>query len=71
MGGRATDLMSIYVQHFADTGCSKRELREVAGEHGMKSSGTFTRALQMLVSSGALTNTGTDARPFYKASDIA
>lgn len=71
MGGRATDLMSIYVQHFADTGCSKRELREVAGENGMRSSGTFTRALHILVSSGALTNTGTDVRPFYKAGSVA
>lgn len=66
MGGRTADLMSIYVQHFADTGCTKNELRDVAAEGGMKSSGTFTRALNALVNSGALVNTGSDPRPFYK-----
>lgn len=66
MGGRTADLMSIYVRHFADTGCSKRELRDVATEDGITSSGTFTRALNTLISSGALINTGGDQRPFYK-----
>jgi hypothetical protein len=66
MGGRTADLMSVLVQHFADTGCSKRELREVAAENGIKSSGTFSRALTTLVQSGALLNTGTDKQPFYK-----
>ncbi|HVV76331.1 MAG TPA: AAA family ATPase [Mycobacteriales bacterium] len=66
MGGRTADLMSIYVQHFADTGCSKKDLRDVAQENGISSSGTFTRALNTLVASGALLNTGTDKQPFYK-----
>jgi hypothetical protein len=66
MGGRTADLLSIYVQHFADIGCTKNELRAVANENGITSSGTFTRALKALVTSGALTNTGSDAHPFYK-----
>jgi hypothetical protein len=67
IAGRAADLMSIFTEHFADTGASKAELRAVAAEAGITSSGTFSRGVNTLVSTGALIQTGTDARPFYKA----
>lgn len=66
VSGRANDVMSIYSTHFADTGCTRKDLRDVCHEAGITSSGTFTRALHTLISSGHLHNTGTDKRPFYK-----
>lgn len=66
MGGRTTDLMAIMSTHFGQTGCTKKELRDVAAENGITSSGTFTRAISSLISSGELVNTGSDARPFYR-----
>jgi hypothetical protein len=67
MGGKTADLMSIFVQHFVDTGCTKKELRDVAAENGITSSGTFSRGVSTLVASGSLVNTGTDRVPFYKS----
>ena len=63
LSGRATDLLSVFTEHFADTGCSKAELRHVAE----LAPATFARGLNALVRAGALINTGTDQRPFYKA----
>lgn len=67
IAGRASDLMSIFTAHFADIGASKAELRAVASEAGITSSGTFSRGVNALVSSGLLVNSGTDSRPFYKS----
>jgi len=64
-GGEQTDrakrLLFTFVHHFAQTGASKAELRLVAG----MDPATFYRAINDLLRSGALTNTGTDRRPFY------
>lgn len=68
MGTRKTDraerLLFTFVQHFEKTGASKAELRNVAG----MDSATFYRALNDLLETGALINTGTEKRPFYKPS---
>jgi hypothetical protein len=56
-------LMSAFMSAFGDNGATKRELREVAG----MAPATFQRALTDLLKQGALVNTGTDLRPFYKA----
>ncbi|MCW2522878.1 MAG: hypothetical protein JWO63_1213, partial [Frankiales bacterium] len=63
VSGRASDLLSVFTEHFADMGCSKAELRAVAG----LAPATFQRSLKALVSTGALVNQGSDSRPFYKA----
>lgn len=55
-------LLSIFDQHFATTGASKADLRAVAD----MASSTFHRAVNTLVQSGDLVNTGTDKQPFYK-----
>ncbi|QNI06504.1 AAA family ATPase [Mycobacterium kubicae] len=60
---RADRLLSTFSVHFAGTGASKSELRNVAD----LPSATFHRALSDLVKSGDLINTGTEKRPFYKA----
>jgi hypothetical protein len=59
---RADKLLSAFIHHFAQTGASKTELRLGAD----MTQGTFYRALSDLLGSGALINTGTDKRPFYK-----
>ncbi|WP_172800223.1 AAA family ATPase [Mycobacterium sp. IS-1556] len=59
---RADKLLSTFVQHFANIGASKSELRNVAG----MPSATFHRALSDLLKAGDLINVGTDKRPFYK-----
>lgn len=64
-GTKADAILSIFGVHFGDTGASKSELREVCREAGIASSGTFTRGLNALVSSGALHQSGTDARRRY------
>ena len=69
MGGRTADVMSIFVSTFGTSGASKAELRKVCGEQGITSSGVFSRAVKALVSTGALVQSGTDARPFYKPGD--
>lgn len=61
----ADALMSIYLSTFGGVGCSKVELRNVAGMNPS----TFHRALSDLVRTGALVNTGTDQRPFYLAAE--
>lgn len=65
MKPRARDLMSVFVSAFGTTGASKADLRNVAD----MPSATFHRSLNELVEAGALLNTGTDVRPFYKAGD--
>lgn len=60
---RADRLMSTFVQHFAETGASKAELRNLAE----MPTATFHRALSDLLKSGDLVDTGTEKRPFYKA----
>jgi hypothetical protein len=59
---RANRLLSIFVHHFAATGASKSELRNVAE----MDPATFYRAVSDLLRAGDLVNTGTDKRPFYK-----
>lgn len=66
MTGRTADLMSIFSAHFLDTGATKKELRDVAAENSITSSGTFTRAVNALVRAGTIVNTGSDTRPYYK-----
>lgn len=61
---RAERLLSTFVHHFSQTGCSKRELRDVSE----MSVGTFHRALSDLLQSGDLINEGTTKRPFYRGS---
>jgi hypothetical protein len=58
---RGGQLLSIFVQNFPTTGASKAELRAVSG---MPPS-TFYRAVNELLKSGDLINTGTDKQPFY------
>ena len=62
---RADRLLSTFVHHFVHTGASKAELRNVAD----MPPATFHRALGDLLKHGDLTNTGTDTRPFYKATN--
>ncbi len=62
LSDRAEALLSAFEEHFADIGCSKAELRNVADQ----ASATFARSLKALVSAGQLVNTGSDLRPFYK-----
>jgi hypothetical protein len=58
---RAGRLLSTFVQHFAQTGATKAELRNVAD----MDPATFYRALSDLLESTDLVNTGTDKRPYY------
>lgn len=60
--GQAHRLLTIFVENFTATGASKADLRAVAD---MPPS-TFHRAINELVQSGELINSGTAARPFYK-----
>ena len=62
LNGRAEDLLSVFRECFADNGCSKAELRNVAGQ----APATFARSLKSLVQRGVLLNAGSDQRPFYK-----
>jgi DNA-binding IclR family transcriptional regulator len=62
---RAEQLHSIFLQAFSGTGATSGQVRTVAMEAGM-SNGSVYRALNDLVKSGRLVNTGTQARPFYK-----
>jgi hypothetical protein len=63
----AHELMSTFMSTFAATGASKAELRSVAD----MPPASFSRALSDLVRSGALINTGTDQRPFYKTGETS
>ncbi|WP_159440834.1 AAA family ATPase [Jatrophihabitans endophyticus] len=56
-------LMSAFMSGHSATGASKSDLRATAE----MSPASFHRALNGLVSKGLLTNTGTTARPFYRA----
>jgi hypothetical protein len=62
LNGRAEELLSAFQACFADTGCSRAQLREVANQPNA----TFARSLAALVRSGRLQNVGSDQRPFYK-----
>ncbi len=62
LSDRAEALLSAFEDHFADIGCSKAELRNVADQ----APATFARSLKALLSAGLLVNTGSDLRPFYK-----
>jgi hypothetical protein len=66
MGGRTAEVMSIFVSTFGDTGASKAEWRKVCAEAGITSSGVFSRAVNALLTAGAVVVSGTDARPYYK-----
>jgi AAA domain len=63
-GERAEKLVGIFAQQFAHIGATKAELRTAAMEAGIANM-TFYRALNDLLESGALINTGTDKRPHY------
>ena len=62
MNGRASDLLSTFVRHFAVTGATKGELRLAAD----MPPATFHRSLNELLRSGLLVNQGTEKRAFYK-----
>jgi hypothetical protein len=62
MPDRAERLLAVFVEHFANTGATKAQLREVAP----MDPATFYRAVIDLLASGALVNTGSNARPFYE-----
>ena len=59
---RSDTLLSHFTSHFADTGATSTQLRDSID----LPRATFYRALNDLVKHGALLNTGTDKRPFYK-----
>jgi len=59
---RAGLLLSHFESHFAATGASGSQLRDVVDIP----KATFYRALSDLVKRGDIVNTGTDKRPFYK-----
>ena len=59
--GQTHKLLTTFVHNFATTGASKADLRAVAD----MSPATFHRAINALLQSGDLINTGTDKRPFY------
>lgn len=59
---RAKQLSCTYDTHFATTGATGADLREVSGMEKT----TFYRALSDLLKDGHLVNIGTDKRPFYK-----
>jgi hypothetical protein len=63
MAPSAEQLMSVFMSGFEATGASKAELRAASD----MAPATFHRALSALVKGGALVNTGSDQRPFYKA----
>lgn len=60
-----TALLAVVRDSFGTTGCTTAQLRDVAG----LSRSTFYRALNALVTRGALVNSGTDKRPFYTVAD--
>lgn len=64
--GAADRLMSVFLSAFDTTGCSRSDLR---GAAEMPSS-SFHRALNELLKSGQLANTGTDKRPFLVRGDL-
>ncbi|OBK91480.1 hypothetical protein A5648_14050 [Mycolicibacter sinensis] len=57
-------LYSAFLQHFSTTGATNTELRKVTD----LSEGSYYRARDDLLKRGLLVNTGTEKRPFYKAS---
>lgn len=65
MTGSQRQLMSAFMSAFGATGASKADLRAVSG----MAPATFHRSLNALVSGGALTNTGSQQRPFYRAGE--
>ena len=62
ISGAADKLLSAFVSAFSTTGCSKAELRLVAGQPPA----TFYRSLNSLLSLRLLANDGTEKRPHYK-----
>ncbi len=67
MKPNARELMSVFMSAFGSTGATKSDLRNVAD----MPPASFHRSLNELVNAGTLVNEGTDARPFYKASEAA
>jgi hypothetical protein len=62
----AQELMSIFMSSFAVTGATRADLRNTAG----MPNASFARALNDLVKTGALINTASDQRPFYKPGQV-
>lgn len=62
---RAVQMLEVFADIFADTGATKVELRNAVEQAPV----TFSRSLSSLLRTGALVNTGTDQRPFYKLAD--
>ncbi|MFL6137596.1 MAG: AAA family ATPase [Frankiaceae bacterium] len=58
-------LLSAFLDHFADTGASKSELRSIV----KMPSSSFHRALKSLVRRGDLVNTGTDTATHYRTGE--
>jgi AAA domain/Bifunctional DNA primase/polymerase, N-terminal len=68
-GDRAATLRLIMSQHFSLTGATSTQLQKVAVDEGPMTRPTYYRAVNDLLESGWLTNTGTDKRPFYFIKD--
>jgi hypothetical protein len=66
---RSDVLRLIMSQHFASTGASRNDLRQVAVDEGPMTKSTFFRALSDLIESGYLINEATDTRPFYRVTE--
>ena len=60
--GRAEQLLALFHGHFADIGCSKAELRNIAD----MAPATFARSVKVLMERGDLVNAGTQTRHYYK-----
>lgn len=74
-GGETSDrtatLRLIMSQHFGLTGATSAQLRQLAVEDGTMTRATFFRALDDLLKSGWLINTGTVKRPFYTINGLS
>ena len=66
---RTANLRLIMSHHFGLTGATGTQLRQLAVDDGSMTRPTYYRALSELLKSGLLTNTGSDARPFYVMAD--
>jgi hypothetical protein len=62
---RTATLRLIMSHHFSLTGATSTQLRQVAVDDGPMTRTTYYRALNDLLESGWLTNTGSGKRPYY------
>lgn len=64
---RAADLLAVFSEGFSATGATKADLRAAAE----MPPATFARALNTLVDTGLVVNTGTSSRPFYVMPEVS